>query len=106
MKDLVIYCETTEKIVRIAEGDGCNLSAEDEADGYVDYLYYDIFDPQNLQDVEDGGMVLLKKPIKEEFICIDQVVNRIADMMGYVWCQPYTVLSGLHEWYEYLRKDV
>lgn len=107
MKDLVIYLKNEEKIIRISEGDGCNLSSEDEANGYVDYLYYDVFDPQNLQDVEDGGMVLLKKPVKEEFEAICQVATRVMDMAGYI--SEYNsdrdvVLSGLLEWYEYLRK--
>ena len=105
MKDLVIYAPRYEKIIRISEGDGCNLSSEDEANGYVDYLYYDVFDPQNLQDVEDGGMVLLKKPVKEEFNSFQEVVNRVCEMMGYVWWTECAVLSGLDEWHNYLKKD-
>lgn len=105
MKDLVIYIPEDEKIVRICEGDGCNLSSEDKANDYVDYLYYDVFDPQNLQDVDDGGMVLLKKPIKEEFNSIQEVVNRVCEMIGYAWWSECTVLSGLDEWYNYLKKE-
>lgn len=112
MKDLVIYCIRNEKIIRISEGDGCNLSQEDIDNGYVDYLYYDIFDPQNLQDVEDGGMILLKKPVKEEFNSIQGVVNRVCEMIGYdyqlvegVFPDEHIVLSGLNEWYNYLKNS-
>lgn len=48
----------------ICEGTGDNLLQEDIADGYVDYIYYSVFD--NLNSVsegneDDGGMVLLKE---------------------------------------------
>lgn len=99
MKDLVIYCIPNEKIIRISEGDGCNLSQEDIDNGYVDYLYYDVFDPQNLQDVEDGGMVLLKKPIKEEFSSIQGVIDRVTEMIGYIYRPERTILSGLDDWW-------
>ena len=105
MKDLVIYCIRNEKIIRISEGDGCNLSQEDIDNGYADYLYYDVFDPQNLQDVEDGGMVLLKKPIKEEFSSIQGVIDRVTEMIGYFYRPERTILSGLDDWWSYFSEQ-
>lgn len=101
-KDLVIYTIMNEKIIRIAEGDGSNLTPEDEADGFVDYLYYDIFDAQDFQDVEDGGMVLLEKPIQEEFNDIHKVVCRVLDMAFGNEAIAYTILSGEEDWAEYV----
>ena len=108
MKDLVIFVKNDEKIIRIAEGDGCNLTMEDIRsvitndedikDGYVDYLYYDIFDAQDFQDVEDGGMVLLKKPIKDEFNSIAEVLERVLNMAGYIKMPVYYMLSGEDDW--------
>jgi len=103
MKDLVIYCIGNEKIIRISEGDGCNLSQEDINNGYVDYLYYDVFDPQDIQDVEDGGMILLEKPIKEEFDCAGDVSRRVQEF-AFLEYQGTYFLSGIDEWQEYVRK--
>jgi hypothetical protein len=98
MKDLVIFVKNDEKIIRIAEGDGCNLTDEDIKDGYVDYLYYDIFDAQDFQDVEDGGMVLLEKPVKDEFNSIGEVIKRVLNMAGYIKMPVYYMLSGEDDW--------
>ena len=104
MKDLVIFDTWNEKIIRIAEGDGCNLTDEDIKDGCVDYLYYDIFDAQNFQDVEDGGMVLLKKPVKDEFNSIGEVIERVLNMAGYIKMPVYYMLSGEEYWISLVGK--
>ena len=58
-----------ETAIRVREGDGTNLSTEDQEEGYVDYIYYDTFnvcDGLNIaersenDDTSDGGMILLK----------------------------------------------
>ena len=105
MKDLVIFAKNDEKIIRISEGNGCNLTNEDIDDGYVDYLYYDIFDAQDFQDVEDGGMVLLKKPIKEEFNSIGEVLERVLNMAGYIKLPTYYMLSGEDDWTVLVGKE-
>ena len=111
MKDLVIFVKNYEKIIRISEGDGCNLTNEDIDEGYVDYLYYDIFDAQDFQDVEDGGMVLLKKPIKEEFNSVGEVLQRVFDFIyphpiqGYSSFPTYYMLSGEDDWTVLVGKE-
>lgn len=40
-EDVFIYVPSVRQILRIAEGNGMNLLEEDEAEGYVDYIYYD-----------------------------------------------------------------
>lgn len=49
--------------IRIEEGSGDNLLEEDIAAGYVDYIYYDVFDA--LDSLFDGGMILLDRPFRE-----------------------------------------
>lgn len=39
--DTFIYVPSVREIVMIAEGNRTNLLDEDEAEGYVDYIYYD-----------------------------------------------------------------
>ena len=104
MKDLVIFDTLNEKIIRISEGDGSNLEHWDIDQGYVDYLYYDIFDAQDFQDVEDGGMVLLKKPVKDEFNNIAEVIERVLKMAGYVKNPPFFMLSGEEYWISLVGK--
>jgi hypothetical protein len=107
MRDLVIFVKDYEKIIRISEGNGCNLTTEDIDEGYVDYIYYDVFDAQDFQDVEDGGMVLTEKPIKEEFVSVKEAVERVLAMAG--WIEPHTVnwipLSGEDEWMTLIEKE-
>lgn len=110
--NLVIYYKDKGELISISEGDGSNLSSEDEANGFVDYLYYDVYDIQNLGESIDGGMILLKKPIKDEFMCANDVIARVLNMhygidkMAATFWIPHDVdiLSGLNEWYELLRK--
>lgn len=103
--NLIIYYKEKGELISISEGDGSNLSSEDEANGYADYLYYDVYDIQNLGETKDGGMVLLKKPIKEEFNCANEVIARVLNMhYGIELTLGIDILSGLDEWYELLRK--
>lgn len=58
-------------IFRICEGTGDALEQKDIDDGYVDYIYYDIF--ASLEDINDGciydgGIILLKKPYKDHTV--------------------------------------
>ena len=105
MKDLVIFVKDYEKIIRISEGDGFNLTTEDIDEGYVDYLYYDVFDAQDLQNVEDGGLVLTEKPIKDEFNSIGEVLERVLNMAGYIKLPTYYMLSGEDDWVELVEKE-
>ena len=65
----------------ICEGTGDNLLYEDIQDGYVDYIYYEIFD--GLQGVYendecDGGQYLLKKMYQD--MSLKQIVNCVSEM--------------------------
>ena len=110
--NLIIYYKEKGELISISEGDGSNLSSEDEANGYVDYLYYDVYDIHDLGGPKDGGMVLLKKPIKEEFICANNVIARVLNMhygineIAAAFWIPHDVivLSGLNEPDDLFRK--
>ena len=64
----------------ICEGTGDNLMPEDVDDGYVDYIYYDIYnsikDVHN-DDIADGGMILLKQLYKD--MTLEQIINEVKD---------------------------
>lgn len=71
--------EDRSTIYHFYEGDGSNLSLEDEEQGCVDYFIYDkyCFDKkENAWKELDGGMILTKKPISdmtdaEKLACLD-----------------------------------
>lgn len=95
--DLIVYVPNVEKIFRISEGDGCNLTDEDIKAGYEDYLYYDVYDIQELSEVEDGGEVLLEKYVSEEFNNISEIIERTLNMGG-IFGLSYQILSGEKYW--------
>ena len=67
----------------ICEGTGDNLLKEDVAEGYVDYIYYSIYDSLRAihEDSEyDGGMVLLKEYYQD--MDIVDIVNAVGEMEG------------------------
>lgn len=60
----------------IAEGDGCNLLEEDEEAGYVDYIYFTVYD----SDGEiDGGLMLLEEYYQDKFKSADEVIKYVLD---------------------------
>lgn len=53
--DTFIYVPSVREIVMIAEGNRTNLLDEDEAEGYVDYIYYDQHELSYGMPECDGG---------------------------------------------------
>ena len=79
--------------VRVREGTGDNLDAEDVEAGYVDYIYYDTFDACDGLNIaersendenSDGGLILLEKPYKSytTLEIATKVVDFIYGMVG------------------------
>ena len=81
--DIMLYIPKTETIITISEGTGDNLLDEDIADGYVDYLNYDIGDvadilsERNLPD--DGGMIMYKELIQEKFSDLKETIPDVLE---------------------------
>jgi len=72
--------ETSGRYFKINEGTGDNLLPEDVEEGYVDYIYYDIY--ENLDDVNqdnicDGGMYMLTKLYKD--CSTDEILKFVGD---------------------------
>jgi len=77
------WIKFNEQIIHITEGTGDNLLKEDIQQGYVDYIYYDIYlDIQEVYDNEeyDGGMVLLKNSYKD--FLIEEIVEKVINMVS------------------------
>lgn len=70
-----------QRYYHICEGTGDNLLGEDREEGYIDYIYYEIF--LSLEDVYehdeyDGGMVLLKKYYQD--MTLGEILMEVHDM--------------------------
>ena len=78
---MLIITKDTEKLITIVEGTGDNLLAEDEADGFVDYVMTSIYHVDGDDIVlEDGGQMLSDTLIKD--LEEDELVRRVLDFWG------------------------
>ena len=78
---MLIITKDTEKLITIVEGTGDNLLAEDEADGFVDYVMTSIYHVDGEDIVlEDSGQMLSRTLIAD--LEEDELVKRVLDYWG------------------------
>lgn len=92
--DIFLYIPSTGDIFIISEGDGCNLDTEDRENGYVDYVYYDIYGvcEDGLQE-KDGGMIMCEQPVREKYNTLQDAVCDVLDMAYSYRDTAYVLLS-------------
>lgn len=75
---MLIITKDTEKLITIVEGTGDNLLAEDEAEGFVDYVMTSIYEVDG-EDINliDSGQMLSMTPIED--LEEDELVRRVLD---------------------------
>ena len=78
---MLIITKDTEKLITIVEGTGDNLLAEDEAEGFVDYVMTSIYEVDG-EDINliDSGQMLSRTPIED--LEEDELVKRVLDYWG------------------------
>lgn len=78
--DIFIYVQTRKQIIRIDEGSGDNLTDDDIVQGYIDYIYYEVYNvEQDLPEV-DGGMIMLTELFQEKFKSTKDAIPAVLDM--------------------------
>jgi hypothetical protein len=77
--DIMIYVPDTDEIIKISEGSGCNLDAEDEEDGYVDYIYYEQYDPEDFSE-KDGGQIMRTRLLREMYYELKETIPDVLNM--------------------------
>lgn len=88
--DIFIYVQAMRQIIRIDEGSGDNLTDDDIAQGYVDYIYYEVYNVQQDFPEVDGGMIMLTELFQEKFKSTKDAIPAVLDMaygnahMGYI----------------------
>lgn len=78
--DIFIYVQAMKQIIRIAEGSGDNLTDDDISKGYIDYIYYDVYNVQQDLPEVDGGMVMLTELFQEKFKSVKDAIPAVLDM--------------------------
>ncbi|MCM1178645.1 MAG: hypothetical protein NC347_00170 [Clostridium sp.] len=78
--DLFIFVPEMKQIVRISEGTGNNLLPEDQAQGYVDYIYYEQYELSNDMPEIDGGQIMLKEMLQDKYKCMADCIQDVLSM--------------------------
>lgn len=78
---MLIITKDTEKLITMVEGTGDNLLAEDEAEGFVDYVMTSIYEVDGEDiNLKDSGQMLSKYLIED--LEEDELVRRVLDYWG------------------------
>lgn len=78
--DVFIYIPTMRQIIRIDEGSGDNLTNDDIDQGYVDYIYYEVYNVQQDLPEVDGGIVMLTELFQNKFKSVKDAIPAVLDM--------------------------
>lgn len=78
--DVFIYVPTMRQIIRIDEGSGDNLTNDDIDQGYIDYIYYEVYNVQQDLPEVDGGIVMLTELFQNKFKSVKDAIPAVLDM--------------------------
>lgn len=83
------------------EGSGDNLTDDDIEQGYVDYIYYEVYNVQQDFPEIDGGMIMLKELFQElfqeKFKSTKDAIPAVLDMTIYLKNLQSGLLSVIFE---------
>ena len=75
-RTVTVYCPEYEEVVKISEGTGDNLSSEDMAEGFVDYIYYTQYSAESFEEV-DGGQIMERVLIQDKYKSLSDAVPEV-----------------------------
>jgi hypothetical protein len=81
--DFWLVNEAHDCFIHVTEGDGTNLLDEDEKEGYVDYIYYTVFDSFHgifYNEESDGGQIMLRQMYVT--LTQEEIVESVLDFIG------------------------
>jgi len=77
---IVIFVPDKNAVIRIAEGNGDDLTEADISEGDIDYIYYDCYDFE--KDMENrGGSVMLKNYFRDIYKETEDCIPEVLDML-------------------------
>lgn len=90
---VIIFIPEKNIFIKITEGTGDNLLKEDIENGYVDYINYEIIEADEIEfGSTDGGMLLRKKLLREEFSSLKELIPTVLAMAFDEKDIPYVML--------------
>lgn len=75
--DVYIYVPAVNEIVKISEGTGANLSADDAEQGFEDYIYYEQYEVADGFEEIDGGMILLNELFRDKYSDTKEAISAV-----------------------------
>ena len=85
-KGIFLFDKKEKLFINAAFGTGDNLTPDDIADGYDDYIYFDTFrwngDMMN-PDSLDGGLILFKKAESDLYDNLDSFTKVVLEFLDY-----------------------
>lgn len=96
MKDAFAYIPELNRILRVADGTGDNLLPEEVDEGYVDYVYYEIYEPEYGFPEVDGGMITKKELLADLYGSMEEAIPEVIE---FHWgCEiGYTVMKEVED---------
>lgn len=92
MRTMMIYLKDRGLLITVAEGTGDNLTDEDIADGYIDYVMTNLYEQNGYELTEiDGGQMLSQRVIAN--MDSDELTNRLLDYWDYSGEKNYQVME-------------
>lgn len=92
MRTMMIYLKDRGLLITVAEGTGDNLTDEDIADGYIDYVMTNLYEQNGYELTEiDGGQMLSQRVIAN--MDSDELANRLLDYWDYSGEKNYQVME-------------
>ena len=80
--DVYVFVPEKRQIILIEQGDGEDI----DDDEYVDSISYTIFDMEVELQEDDGGSMMLKKCIDDEYSCLSDC---IPDLLQFIYGDPF-----------------
>ena len=73
LEPVKIYVPSENQIIVIEEGSGCNLDKEDFNNGIIDYINYEQYDKDTMENI-DGGQIDIDDLISERFKTLTEAI--------------------------------
>ena len=94
--DIAVFVPSKNHLFFISEGTGDNLLKEDRAEGFVDYIDYEVYTKKANKELEkidltevDGGMLMLREFVQDRYSSLSEAIPDVlkdfydSDLMSY-----------------------
>lgn len=80
LEPVKIYVPSENQIIVIEEGSGCNLDKEDIDNGIVDYINYEQYDKDTMENI-DGGQIDIDDLVSKRFKTLTEAIPFVLEFI-------------------------